>query len=71
MPVGWGSGTAECAHGINRTREKASRRRVEEHCERFEQVYPERHGDRSGFQRPVIRGRGNVRFDCRGGKNPS
>jgi ribosomal protein S27E len=49
---------AECAKGVyrpRRPRETAFYRLVEEHYERFEQVYPERYEDRYGFFRPVIR----------------
>ena len=48
----------ECAKGVyrpRRPRETTFYRLVEEHYERFEQVYPERYGDRNGFFRPVIR----------------
>ena len=49
---------AECAKGVyrpRRPRETAFYRLVEEHYQRFEQVYPERYEDRYGFFRPVIR----------------
>ena len=51
-------GMAECAKGVHRPRsprETAFCRLVEQHNERFEQVYPERYEDRYGFSRPVIR----------------
>ena len=49
---------AECAKGVyrpRRPRETAFYHLVEEHYERFEQVYPERYEDRYGFFRPAIR----------------
>ena len=49
---------AECAKGVyhqRRPRESAFYRVVEEHYERFEQVYPDRYEHRYGFLRPVIR----------------
>jgi len=49
---------AECAKGVyrpRRPRETAFYRLVEEHYERFEQVYPERYEDGYGFFRPIIR----------------
>jgi len=49
---------AECAKGVYRPRrpcETPLYRLVEEHYERFEQVYPDRYEDRYGFFRPVIR----------------
>ena len=49
---------AECAKGVyrpRRPRETPLYRLVEEHYERFEQVYPERYEDRYGFFRLVIR----------------
>jgi hypothetical protein len=49
---------AECAKGVyrpRRPRETAFYHLVEEHYEKFEQVYPERYEDRYGFFRPVIR----------------
>lgn len=49
---------AGCAKGVyrpRRPRETAFYRLVEEHFERFEQIYPERYEDRYGFFRPVIR----------------
>jgi hypothetical protein len=49
---------AECAKGVyrpRRPRETAFYHLVEEHYEKFEQVYPERYEDRYGFFRSVIR----------------
>lgn len=49
---------AECAKGVYRPRQPRETpfyRIVEEHFERFEQVYPERYEDRYGYLRPVIR----------------
>ena len=49
---------AACARGLYRPRhprETAFYRLVEEHYERFEQVYLERYEDRCGYFRSVIR----------------
>ena len=51
-------GMAECAKGVyrpRRPRETPFYRLVEEHYERFEQVYPVRYEDKYGYLRPVIR----------------
>jgi len=50
---------AECAKGVyrpRRPRETPFYRIVEEHFERFEQVYAQRYEDKYGYLRPVIRG---------------
>ena len=47
---------AECAKGVyrpRRPRETPLYRLVEEHYERFEQVYPERYADKDGYAVPV------------------
>jgi len=58
---------AACAKGgyrPRRPRETAFYRLVEEHCERFEQVYPERYEDRYGYFRSVIRETVYKYLDC-------
>jgi hypothetical protein len=53
-------------------REPAFHRLVEEHYERFEQVYPERYEDRYGFFRTVIRATVYKYLGCAAtGNNPA
>ena len=58
---------AECAKGVYRPRrpwETPFYRLVEEHYERFEQVYPECYEDKYGYLRPVIRETVYKYLDC-------